>query len=58
MRNRISREMAGMAAVAGLFVISAAVAAEPIARGPELGTKIPAFQALDHHGDWRTFENM
>jgi hypothetical protein len=35
-----------------------AMAEEPLATGPEVGTRIPAFQARDQYGEMRTFEDL
>jgi len=35
-----------------------ALAAEPLATGPEVGTRIPAFQARDQYGEMRSFEDL
>lgn len=56
--NRKKLALPVLAVVAGMLVAAAAVAAEPIATGIQVGTKIPAVQARDQHGDTRNFENL
>ena len=56
--NRKKLAVPALAAVACMFVATAAVGAEPTATGPQVGTKIPAVQARDQHGHERNFENL
>jgi len=48
----------GSLGLAVALLAAPAVADEPLATGPEVGTRIPAFEAPDQYGEMQTFEDL
>jgi hypothetical protein len=55
MKRALSLGSLGLA----MALLAAPVAAdEPLATGPEVGARIPAFEAPDQYGEMQTFEDL